>query len=103
MISMSDLKSDLRLVIGTGKVAIGAKESLAAVSNADALAVVMAVRGNADVIGDLRHACSIAGIKTIRFEGNSFELGEACGKPYSVNAIAVLNAGNSEILKNEYA
>ncbi len=102
MISMPDLKSDLRLVVDTGKMAVGAKESLAVVSSSKALAVVIAGTGNADVAGDLRHACSIADVKVIKFEGNSFELGSACGKPYSVNAVAILDAGNSDILKNEY-
>ena len=32
------------------------------------------------------------------FEGSSVQLGKACGKPFMVSALAVVNPGESDIL-----
>jgi len=48
------------------------------------------------------HMCNIAGIKLIKFNENSLELGTICGKPYSVNALAIIDQGNSNILNESY-
>jgi large subunit ribosomal protein L30e len=42
-------------------------------------------------------------MKVIRFNGNSLELGAACGRPFSVNSLAIIESGNSKILDAEYA
>ncbi len=100
---MSDLNNDLRLVIDTGKVAFGNREVMRTISSATAMAVVVADKGRREIIEDILHTCKISGIKVIRFGGNSLELGTLCRKPFSVNALAVLESGNSNILKEEYS
>ncbi len=100
---MSDLTNDLRLAIDTGVVSFGHRSVTRSISSNSATAVVVAVKGKREIIEDITHMCTIAGIRLIRFKGNSMELGSACGKPYSVNSLAILEAGNSNILKEEYA
>lgn len=100
--SMADLNGDIRLTVDTGKVALGYREVNRQVSRNAAKAVVIAVNGKKVIIDDLIHNCNVAQIKIIKFTGNSLELGALCGKPYSVNAMAVLDAGNSGILKEDY-
>lgn len=99
---MSDLNNDLRLVIDTGKVAFGGREVTRLIGDASAKAVVIAMKGKREIIEDMLHMCNISSIKVIRFNGNSFELGTLCGKPFAVNALAILDSGNSGILKEEY-
>ena len=37
-------------------------------------------------------------VKIHRYKGTSLDLGSACGKPYSVAVLAILNPGESSIL-----
>jgi len=102
-IRMSDLNNDLRLVIDTGKVTYGGREVTRSISDSKAKAVVVASKGNKGIVDDILHMCNVSGIRVIPYKGNSFELGTLCGKPHSVNAVAILEPGNSGILKEEYS
>jgi len=99
---MTDLAGDIRLAVDTGKVAIGYREVAKSISNSEAKAVVIAAKGKKDIIDDIVHMCNIAGIKIIKFNENSLELGTICGKPYSVNALAIIDQGSSNILNESY-
>ncbi len=99
---MADLNSDIRLAIGTGRVALGTGESMRAISGNTAKLVIVSGVGKKGSIADIEHACAIAGIRLLRFRGNSMELGTVCGKPHSVSSLAVIEAGNSKILESEY-
>jgi len=44
----------------------------------------------------------LSGIKTILYDGNNIDLGSACGKFYRVSVLAIVDAGDSDIL-NEVA
>ncbi|MCL5100435.1 MAG: 50S ribosomal protein L30e [Candidatus Marsarchaeota archaeon] len=99
---MSDLGNDIRLVVDTGKVSIGYRNVLRSISNTSANAVVVASKGNTELINDIKHMCNIASVKVITFDGNPTELGALCGKPFSVNALAVLEQGSSKILTEDY-
>ncbi len=99
---MADLNSDIRLAIGTGKVALGAEESMRAINSNTAKLVIISEVGRSGSSADIEHACAIAGIRLMKFKGNSMELGTVCGKPHSVSSLAVIEAGNSKILENEY-
>ncbi|MCL5419668.1 MAG: 50S ribosomal protein L30e [Candidatus Marsarchaeota archaeon] len=100
---MSDLTNDLRLAIDTGKVSFGNRSVSRLISTNSAKAVVVAIKGKKEIIDDLTHICGVAGMKVIRFNGNSLELGAACGRPFSVNSLAIIESGNSKILDAEYA
>lgn len=100
---MSDLVKDIRLAVDTGKVAIGANEVMKAISADKAKLVIVATKGKKETIADISHSCSVGEIKLIKFKETSLQLGTVCGKPYSVNAIAVMESGNSNILNEEYA
>ncbi len=99
---MSDLNNDLRLAIDTGKVSFGYRSLTRSINGDTAKVVIIAAKGKREIIDDVMHACNIAGIRVIKFNGNSIELGAACGKPHSVNGLAVLDAGNSNILNEKY-
>ena len=102
VIFMGDLVKDIRLAVDTGKVVLGVNEVSKAVSTDKAKLVIIAAKGKKDVVADLSHNCSVANIKLIKFKEGSLELGTVCGKPYSVNAVAVMEPGNSKILEEEY-
>ena len=100
---MSDLNNEIRLVIDTGKVVFGGREVMRTVSDSSAKAVVVAANGRKETIDDILHMCSISGIRVIKFEGNSVDLGALCGRPFAVNALTILEPGNSGILNEEHS
>ena len=100
--SLADLSNDVRLAVDTGKVSLGYREVLRAVNSNSAKAVVVASNGKKGIVDDINHVCKVAGIKLIQFSGGSLDLGTVCGKPYSVNSLAVMDPGNSKILNEEY-
>jgi large subunit ribosomal protein L30e len=99
---MSDLARDIRLAVDTGKVAIGSKEVQGSVERNSAKLVIVAANGKKDAIMDIAHICSIANIKLIKYDATSTNLGVVCGKPYTINALAVIEPGNSNILNESY-
>jgi large subunit ribosomal protein L30e len=100
--SLADLSNDVRLAVDTGKVSLGYREVMKSVSTNTAKVVVVAEKGKKSIVDDINHACKIAGIKLLSFKGGSLELGTVCGKPYSVNSLAVIEAGNSSIINEQY-
>ena len=100
---MADLNRDLRLAVDTGKVIIGTREVAKALHGSEAKLVIVASAGKKESVEDINHMCSVANIKTVKFSGNSMSLGTVCGKPYSINAVAILEPGNSNILNENYA
>ncbi len=102
MISLADLSNDVRLAVDTGKVSLGYREVIKAVNANSAKVVVVAVNGKRSIVDDINHICKIAGVKLVVFKGGSLELGTVCGKPYSINSLAVIDAGNSSIATEQY-
>ncbi len=96
------MNNDLRLAVDTGSVALGTAETQKAVHSNRAKLVVITSKGKAGATDDITHLCNVAGIKLVMFKGSSMELGTVCGKPYSINSLAVLEPGNSKILTEEY-
>ncbi|MDE1856088.1 MAG: 50S ribosomal protein L30e [Candidatus Micrarchaeota archaeon] len=99
---MADLGNDIRLAVDTGKVALGANEVSKAISEDKAKLVVIAEKGKKQVVDDLVHTCNVASVKMLKYKDSSLQLGTVCGRPYPVNAVAILEPGNSNILKEEY-
>ncbi len=76
----------------------GNREVTRRIKESKAKAVVIAESGKKEIVEDISHICSVAGVKLVRFKGNSLELGALCGKPYSVNVMAIIEQGSSNIL-----
>lgn len=99
---MADLNGDLRMAVDSGEVVLGIEGTTRAINVSKAKLVIVSAVGNEGTVSDLAHLCGIAGVKLVKFAGNSMELGAVCGKPYSVSSLAVVSPGNSKILEGEY-
>lgn len=99
---MADFIKDLRLAVDTGSVVLGTEETKRAVSGNKAKIVIISSKGKPGVNSDMIHLCNVAGVKVMTFEGSSIELGAVCGKPFSVNSLAVIEEGESKILNENY-
>ncbi len=98
---MADLANDIRLAVDSGKTAIGLNTVIESIKNNSAKLVIVADKAKQSNLQDIQHVASIAGIRVIKFEGNPVELGAVCGKPFSISTLSVIEAGNSNILKEE--
>lgn len=89
---MIDEARALKVAVDTGKVVLGARRSKRVAKERKARLVVVASNcPDAELRG-------LAGVKVHVFHGTNAELGAACGVPFSVSALAVLDPGESNIL-----
>lgn len=88
----TDISKVLRSALSTGKVVIGIKQTQEAVKNGTAQVVVVSSNCLEQSLKELK------GISLMKYPGLSTDLGVACGKPFSISALAVLEPGDSEIV-----
>ncbi len=89
---MIDMARALKTAATTGKVRFGLAETRKAVKKGEAkLIVVSSNCPEADVAGK-------SNLKVVVFSGSNVELGSACGKPFPISALAIINPGESNIL-----
>ncbi len=88
----TDISKVLRSTISTGKVLIGTKQSREAVKNGKAQVVVISSNCPEKSMNEIK------GVPVIKYPGTGVDLGVACGKPFAIAALAVIEPGDSEIL-----
>jgi large subunit ribosomal protein L30e len=93
-----DLAHALKLALQTGKVRLGVTEALAAAQAKQArLLVVSSTCPEPKLVGHPR----FDKIPIYPYPGSAVELGAACGKPFPISALAVVDPGSSAILSLE--
>jgi len=80
--------------VKTGKVIIGANRTVGAAANGSAKMVVLA----SNCPEDIKTKVQETNVPVLEYEGTSVELGPVCGKPFTIAAMAILDAGESDIL-----
>ena len=93
-----DLAHALKVALETGKVKIGLSETLDAASSKKARLVIVAKTCPDPKLVKER---SIGKIPVYHYEGTAVELGQACGRPFPISAMAILEPGSSAILSLE--
>ncbi len=88
----TDISKVLRSTFSTGKVVIGIKQTRDAVKTGKAQVVVISSNCPEKSMNEIK------GIHIIKYPGPGVDLGAACGKPFPIAALAVLEAGDSDIL-----
>jgi len=89
---MIDIGRALRTAITTGNVRFGLEQTKKAMEAGEARLVIVSDNCPEESIKRAE------GVRVIEFSGNNMELGAACGKPFSISALAVLDPGESNIL-----
>ena len=90
---MIDVARALKTASTTGDVRFGLAEARKSVKKGEAKMVVIA---NNCISKDLVPSQSSA--KVLMYQGTNVELGSACGKPFPISALAIVNPGESNIL-----
>ncbi len=89
-----DLNKALRKTIRSGKVLVGSNTCVDAVKNNNDLTVVLA----ANCPPRIRSQIQDSGVPIIEYPGMSIDLGTACGKPFTIATMAILDPGDSNIM-----
>ncbi|MBN1195075.1 MAG: 50S ribosomal protein L30e [Methanomicrobiaceae archaeon] len=90
-----DFETSLRRAIKSGTVSIGQNSTKACITDGTAQMVVIANNCPNNIIETLNEQ---ANVFAHRYDGSSIQLGKVCGKPFMVSALAIVDAGESDIL-----
>jgi large subunit ribosomal protein L30e len=90
-----DMNRSLRQVVQTGEVHFGVRQAKKAIRSRKAQLIVVPENIPEVTLEELR---TISKVPLVRFAGSNFELGTVCGKPFSVSALTIIEAGDSDIL-----
>ncbi len=93
-----DLNHALKVALETGKVRLGLAETREAAAAKKAKLLIVSKSCPDD---KLRTDRAVGKIPIYHFDGTAVELGQACGKPFPISAMAVLDPGSSAILTLE--
>ncbi|KAJ5087776.1 60S ribosomal protein [Penicillium herquei] len=95
------ISSRLALVMKSGKVTMGSKSTMKTLRSGKAKLILIA--GNCPPLrkSELEYYAMLAKVPVHHFNGNNIELGTACGKLFRCSTMAVLDAGDSDILSRE--
>jgi large subunit ribosomal protein L30e len=93
-----DLAHALKVALQTGRVKIGLTETREAAEKRAAKLLIVA-RSCPDP--KLTREGRFEKIPIYHYDGDAVELGAACGKPFPISALAILDAGSSAILSLE--
>jgi large subunit ribosomal protein L30e len=94
-----DVNRALRSAAATGTVNLGLKETLKAIEGKKAKLVIVAQNAPTTAVEQVNAAAKKSNVPIYQYEGKNTELGPACGKPYSVAVLSVLEAGDSDVLQ----
>ena len=87
-----DINKELRLAISTGKVYFGLEQTRKAIETKKAKLVIVSSNCPDKRLKRMRK------VKVYKFNGTNPELGAACGKPFSISVLTILDPGQSNVL-----
>jgi large subunit ribosomal protein L30e len=91
-----DLSRQLKNAIATGNLLFGQRQAKDACASGEAKMIILAANCPEDYTTKLRAAHPEVTMHRARMVNR--ELGIACGKPFSVSTITVLDAGDSDLM-----
>ena len=93
------LRSNIRLVLKTGKLKLGFRNVIRTLQRGKAKMIIMASNIPEEKKALLKYYCAIGNIPLVIYPGTVKELGEACGRPHIVSTLVIIDPGTSDILK----
>tara|TARA_B100000214_G_scaffold328577_1_gene267795 strand:+ start:1363 stop:1659 length:297 start_codon:yes stop_codon:yes gene_type:complete len=91
-----DLTRNLKQALSTGKVVFGQRETMGACSNGHARLVLVAANCPEAFLSDI--VDSHPSVPVHRVQMVNRQLGAACARPFSISALCIIDAGQSELM-----
>ncbi|KAF4214475.1 hypothetical protein CNMCM8980_010396 [Aspergillus fumigatiaffinis] len=95
------ISSRLALVMKSGKVTLGYKSTIKTLRSGKAKLVLIAANAPPLRKSELEYYAMLAKTPVHHYSGNNIELGTACGKLFRCSTMAILDAGDSDILSSQ--
>jgi len=94
-----DVDKAISTAVKTGKVSFGAASAVQNAQTGKAKLIILASNCPGNIRGDVEYYSKLSKVPLITFRGSSLDLAAVCGRPFSVSALSIREAGDSEILK----
>ncbi|XP_027969317.1 membrane transport protein XK isoform X2 [Eumetopias jubatus] len=98
--SLESINSRLQLVMKSGKYVLGYKQTLKMIRHGKAKLVLLANNCPALRKSEIEYYTMLAKTGVHHYSGSNIKLGTACGKYYRVRTLAVIDPGDSDIIRN---
>ncbi|XP_012369626.1 60S ribosomal protein L30-like [Octodon degus] len=98
--SLESINSRLQLVMKSGKYVLGYKQTPKMIRQGKAKLVILANNCPALRKSEIEHWAMLAKTGVHHHSGNNTELGTACGKYYRVCTLAIIDPGDSGIIRS---
>nr|XP_012375741.1 large ribosomal subunit protein eL30-like [Dasypus novemcinctus] len=98
--SLQSSNSKLQLVMKSGKHVLGYKQTLKMIRQGNVKLVILANKCPALRKSEIEYYAILAKIGVHHYSGNNIELGTACGKYYRICTLAIINPGDSDIIRS---
>lgn len=101
-VGTENINNKLGLVIKSGKYVLGYKSTLRALRSGDAKLIILS--NNCPTIrkAEIEYYAVLSKARVVFYPGNNISLGTACGKYHRCSTMAIIDAGDSDIL-NEWS
>ena len=83
------VSKDIKSAVKSKNLIMGSRTVLKNLKNDNLSTVVYASNCPDEMLKDLNYYSKISGIKFEKFEGNSVQLGEICGKPFKILVVGI--------------
>ncbi|XP_044091124.1 60S ribosomal protein L30-like [Neovison vison] len=98
--SLELINSRLQLIMKSGKYVLGYKQTLKMIIHGKVKLVILAKNCLTLRKSEVEYYAMLAKTGVHHYSGNSIELGTACGKYYRVCMLAIIDPGDSDIIRN---
>ncbi|XP_033283415.1 60S ribosomal protein L30-like [Orcinus orca] len=99
-VSLESINSRLQLVVKSGKYVLGYKRTLKIIRHGKAKLVILANNCPASRKSEIEYYAMLVKTGVHHYSGNNIELGTACGKYYRVWTLAIIDPGDSDIIRS---
>ncbi len=93
-----EFERELLNALKTGRIVLGTRKTLKLLKLGRVKAVVVAANARPDVKQEILYYAKLGGIPVYIYPGTSVELGAACGKPFTVMSLGIVDEGQSRIV-----
>jgi large subunit ribosomal protein L30e len=83
------VNSEIKSAVKSKNLIMGSRTVIKSMKNDNLSTVVYASNCPDEMLKDLNHYSKISGIRFEKFDGNSVQLGEICGKPFKILVVGI--------------
>ncbi|KAL2084047.1 hypothetical protein ACEWY4_019565 [Coilia grayii] len=98
--SLESINTRLQLVMKSGKYVLGYRQTLKMIRQGKAKLVILANNCPALRKSEIEYYAMLAKTGVHHYSGNNIELGTACGRYYRVCTLAIIDPGDSDIIRS---